>query len=527
MSRRLLTALFVAVLLPGAALADSGYSPEVPGPGEKDGLHWNAATGAYRFAVHHLTAFDLDRDGTGSPLDTWAEHRLRWSPSLTCGPVRMKVELDVIEGHLLGAVEDLSPDHRRLDRRADFYGRDFSHFLVREAFVEYLSPVGLIKVGQMTSRYGSGILSNQGVDDDDRFGLRRHGDVVDRVIFATTPFLPMTGPKTWGQYLTFILAGDLVFRDENAVLLDGDRAWMANAGVFYRDPRWTNGFVFTWRTQEDDDGDSLLAYAFNLNGQNRFALTRDEKKKPDLELTFDYELACIVGETTRFQQIGSEDGLDLNSFGGLGRLGLTSAATGLTGEIEVGYASGDNDPYDDTSHAFFFDPDYDVGLIFFDEMLPLITARAVEISSDPAHLGSVPKGLDLVPTQGRVTNAFYIFPQLRWRAPWNLGPHVKKLQILLGGLVITTPAKLAHPYYTFENGGVPANHLGRQTSSTYVGTEVLAGIRANVWAWPDHVGFDLRVDQSYFIPGDALKDPSGATIDPVWKILASVALRWQ
>ena len=93
--------------------------------------------------------------------------------------------------------------------------------------------------------------------------------------------------------------------------------------------------------------------------------------------------------------------------------------------------------------------------------------------------------------------------------------------------MITTPAKLAHSYYTFENGGVPTNHLGRQTSSTYAGTEILAGIRANVWAWPDHVGFDVRLDQSYFIPGDALKAPSGATIDPVWKILTSVALRWQ
>ena len=379
----------------------------------------------------------------------------------------------------------------------------------------------------MTSSYGSGILSNNGEDDVDRFGLRRHGDVVERVLFATTPFLPGAGGKPWSRYLTFILAGDLVFRDENAVLLDGDRAWMANVGVFYRDPRRTNGVVFTWRTQEDDDGDSLLAYALNFNGKNRLALTRDGEGTPDLELTLDYELAYILGETTRFQQIGSEHGLDLSGLGFMGRLGVVSRATGITGELEVGYASGDNDPYDDTSHAFFFAPDYDVGLIFFDEMLPLITARSVEISSDPAHLDTVPKGLDLVPTQGRVTNTFYVFPQLRWKAPWNLGPHVETLQVLLGGLVITTPAKLAHPYYTFENGGVPTNHLGRETSSTYAGTELLAGIRANVWAWHDHIGFDLRLDQSYFIPGDALKDPAGDTIDPVWKLLASAALRWR
>jgi len=527
MLRRLLPLAGAVLLLPAAALGDGGYRPEVPGPGEEDGFRWNVATGAYRFAAHHLTAFDLDRDGTGSPLDTWAEHRVRWSPSMTWGPVRIMVELDVVEGHLLGATEDLSSEYRRLDRRAEYDGRDFSNLLLREAFLEYRSPVGLLKIGQMTSSYGAGILSNRGIDDDDRFGLRRHGDVVDRFLLATTPFLPATGPKTWGEHLTLVLAGDLVFRDENAVLLDGDRAWMANAGVFYRHPRWTNGFVFTWRTQKDDDGDSLLAYAFNLNGNNRLALTLDAAGGPDLELTLDYELAWITGNTTRFQQIGSEDGLDLLAFGGMGRLGVASEATGLTGEVEIGYASGDNDPYDDTSHAFFFDPDYDVGLIFFDEMLPLITARAAEISADPAHLNVAPKGLDLVPTQGRVTNAFYVFPQLRWRTPWNLGAHIEKIQVMAGGLVITTPAALAHPYYTFENGGVPANHLGRETSSAYAGTELLAGVRAKLWAWPDHAGFDLRLDQSCFLPGSALKDPAGDTSHPVWKTLASVALRWR
>ena len=527
MHRRFLSLLLVAFFIPAAALADSGYRSEMPEPGDEEGLRWNALEGEYRFVVHHLTAFDLDRDGTGSPMGTWGEHRLHWEPSLVWGPVGIYFDLDFVEGHLLGDTEDLSPDYRRLDRRAEYDGRGFNTFPMRQAYLEYLSPVGLLKIGQMTSSYGSGILSNDGVDDDDRFGIRRHGDVVERVLFATTPFLPMTGPNRWGQHLTFVLAGDLVFDDENAVLLDGDRAWMANAGVFYRDPRWTNGFVFTWRTQEDDDGDSVLAYAFNVNGKNRFALTRNAEGNPDLELTFDYELAYIMGETTRFQQIGSEDGLDISSLGFMSRLGVTSKATGLTGEVELGYASGDNDPYDDTSHAFFFDPDYNVGLIFFGEMLPLISARAVEISSDPAHLETLPKGLDLVPTQGRVSNAFYIFPQLRWRAPWNLGSHVENLQVLVGGLVITTPAMLSHSYYTYENGGVPTNHLGRETSSTYAGTEILAGIRANIWAWHEHIGFNVRLDQSYFIPGDALKDPSGATIDPVWKILASVSMLWQ
>ncbi|MBM4373287.1 MAG: hypothetical protein FJ098_16645, partial [Deltaproteobacteria bacterium] len=511
---RTLTVLLIGLLGPLPAGADTGYCPVVPPVGQGDGLCWNALPAAYRVAVQHLGAFALDREGTGSPLHDLAEHRLRWSPAIAWGPLRFKAELDVVEGLIAGDREDFAPEYRRMDRRADYEGRGFGGFLFREAYLEYLSPVGLVRLGQMTSRYGLGILSNEGADDDDRFGLRSRGDIVDRLLFATTPFLPLTGPDGWGRYLTFLLAGDLVFRDENAVLTDGDEAWMVNAGVFWRDPRWTNGFVFTWRTQRDRDGDSLQAYAFNVNGQNRFALTTRDGE-PDLELRFEYELAYLLGETTRFQQFGSEDGLDLSGLGVVGRLALTSRATGLAGEFEAGYASGDSNPYDGTSHAFFFDPDYNVGMVFFEDMLPLITARSVEISSDPAHLATAPKGLDMVPTQGRVTNTFYFFPQLRWTLPWDMTAHVEKVQVLLGGLVIMTPARLAHSYYSFENGGVPVNHLGRPTDSPYAGTEFLAGLRARLWVWPEHAGVDLRLDQSLFLPGDALRDPAGETIDPV------------
>ena len=247
---------------------------------------------------------------------------------------------------------------------------------------------------------------------------------------------------------------------------------------------------------------------------------------PDLSLYLNYEAIWINGSTTRFQQLGSEDGLDISSLGAVARLGIEAAKVGLAGEVEVGYASGDKNPYDDESHAFFFDPDYNVGMIFFDEMLPLITARSVEISADPAHLDTVPKGLDLVSSQGRATNTFYIMPQLRY----TLLPetrYVEKLQVLAGALFLTSPAKLAHSYYTFENGGVATNHLGRETDSNFLGTEILAGLRFKAWPWVDHLGISIRTDFAYFIPGAALKDPAGNSPDNVWKISTGAALHWQ
>jgi hypothetical protein len=520
--------LFLACLLPGMVLAQKGYSPVVKMGPESD-LAWNIFTGQYRFLFHHIDPYRLDAEGTASPMQDWGEHRLRYSPALAWEGLGIRADIDFFGGQLFGDHEDLAPDCRRLDRRATDTGLSSDGFLVRQLFVQFHSPIGLLKVGQMTSEYGLGIIANSGEEDDSRFGVRRYGDIVERILFMTTPFKPLQGKKKWGEYLTLFASGDLVYQDENAVEADGDRAAQVNVGLYYRHPSLTNGVVFTYRSQTDADGDVVKAYLLNANGRNRMVAARRAagpgKEVPALTLFLDYELVYLTGHTNRFQQLGSPDGLEVNSLGFAGRLGFETWF-GLDFEAEVGYASGDNNPYDDESHAFFFDPDYNVGLVFFEEMLPLITARSVEISADPAHNATSPKGLDLVPTQGRVTNAVYLLPQLRY----SFRPRtrfVEKLQVMAGPLFIFTPARLSHGYYTFENGGVATNHLGRQTDSDYVGCELLAGLRAVFWPFPEHIGLAVRLDQSYFIPGDALADPDGEKPDGVWKIIAGASLLWR
>ena len=524
MNRISLPAFLLLLLSPSAVFADSGYSPEVKMMAP--GLQWNPMAGQYRFAMHHTGSFVLDRDGTPGPMRDWGEHRVRWSPAFSWGRVGLKVEMDVVSGQLFGDHEDFSPDSRRLERRDADHGAGFDGLHLREAYAQVLTPVGLIRVGQMTSRYGLGILANSGADDDSRFGVRRYGDIVDRALLALKPFAPLTGRNRWGDYLTIVLAGDLVYRDENAIWADGDRAYMGNAGLFYRHPAFANGLVFTYRTQEDSDGDELEAFVLNVNGSNRFSLAGTEEAGDLLALTLGYEIVGLMGHTDRFQQLGSPEGLDLESLGGVGRLGLEVASLGLEVELEVGYASGDGDPYDDESHAFFFDPDYNVGLIFFDEMLPLITARSVEISSDPVNMETPPKGLDLIPSQERVTNSLYYFPQVRYNFS-PASPFLEKVGVLVGALILTTPSDFAHSYYTFENGGVAANHQGRPTDSSYLGTELLAGFRVKSWPWSDHVGLSLNLDQSHVLPGQALADVDGNTPDPVWKVLGAAALEWR
>ena len=515
-----------------AARAGMSYTPEVQ-PRTDDGqVTYNPVKGGYRLLFHHQSTYDVDAVGTKNPIENWGESRLRFSPSLNWRDLYLKIEADILEGQIFGDHEDFASGFDRLDRRSRNDGLEISDILLRETYLQWCSKAGVLKAGHMTSGSGLGMLANTGRDEEGRFGVKRYGDIVERLSFSSAPFLPLTGKGRWGEHLTFFVAADLVFRDENADLIEGDLAPAASVGILYRHPDYTNGLVFTYRRQEDDDGDRLRAFVLNLNGRNRFALTAADRGGEtgsdgfETALGLDYEFAALLGSTTRFEQLGAEEGLDLKGFGLVARLRQEFVSIGLDVEFEFGYASGDNNPYDDESTAFYFDPDYNVGLIFFDEMLPLITARSVDEMTDPERITAVPKGIDLVPSQGRVTNTIYYLPQISYVPPLGLGLD-ERLRLMLGALVLTTPARFSHAYYTFENGGTPTNHLRARTKSSYLGTELLAGVHFGLWPKQRHIALNLVLEHATFLPGEGLADGDGGLPDPVWKIIAGAELEWQ
>ena len=94
-------------------------------------------------------------------------------------------------------------------------------------------------------------------------------------------------------------------------------------------------------------------------------------------------------------------------------------------QVEVGYASGDANPFDDQANGFTMNRDYKVGLVLFDEVMLFQTQNAARRLSDPALLGAPPPGLDLLPTEGAITNALYLKPTLRWK-PGFLGGRLRR-----------------------------------------------------------------------------------------------------
>src|SRR5205814_10196177 len=90
-------------------------------------------------------------------------------------------------------------------------------------------------------------------------------------------------------------------------------------------------------------------------------------------------------------------------------------------EMEGGFASGDANPFDDQATGFQMNRDFKVGLVLFDEVMLFQTQNAARRLSDPALVGASPPGLDLLPTEGAVTNALYLKPTLRWKPDFLSG----------------------------------------------------------------------------------------------------------
>ena len=108
--------------------------------------------------------------------------------------------MDVVNGVAFG---DLAQGVAPQELRSDEYGYPGVRF--RYLYMDWETPIGLLRVGQMGFSWGLGIVANDG-DTPTVFGDYRYGDLVRRVMIATRP-LGRTNP------LVVALAGDWVATD--------------------------------------------------------------------------------------------------------------------------------------------------------------------------------------------------------------------------------------------------------------------------------------------------------------------------
>ncbi len=456
------TTLLTLFLLPAALAADpsaDGDAAAAPAateasPSSDDGFHLGS-TGELRLLGSLPPDYLVDDEGhmvgQGPVLDT----RLRAGLHLDRGSWRVATEWDLFEGQAVGDPWDIRGTE-------DARHRDVVDVLRGDAFqARELAMSGMVgkinlEAGLMTSHWGLGMVANDG-SRDPVFGRNDFGDRVIRLQLATRPFKGGQTP------LTLVLAGDRVVEDgiaEWSPLSGGDSAWQGIASAIWsKKPGQVLGVYAVYRDQTESDGERTT----------RAGVVDVYVDQPatagDWQLRAAAEVAGIFGRTTTAQSYNSRDGLGVQSAGLTALLSATPSSGRTRGMLRGGWASGDGDPDDASSHDFTFNRDFDAGMVLFDEVQGALDAATYAQLTDPAHSGGAPEGADALVAEGAFRHAAFAQPVLGARPlDW--------LDAQAGVMFAWSTSPIGQAYQTYRNGGVPANHLGQPTSGHYLGTEI-------------------------------------------------------
>jgi hypothetical protein len=433
---------------------------------------------------------------------------------------------------------------------ADYYARDdgrdaWSYIELRWAYAQFLTKIGLFRVGQQSNHWGMGVLANDG-DHPSLFGDYRGGNMVEQILFATKPA---------GKDSPFAIAlgGNLVYQDWQARLYRGDIAFQGVLAGFYDKGPNQIGVFATLRSQQTDKtaapyagySDDITAAAVDVAGH----FAQPIPGNPSTYLTGAGEVAFILGSTNELRsadQALTGQTTEIQSYGGAATLGVVheariaeAAPSGqvpvkttplmaaedprtwgdIAAQLEVGYASGDANPYDTTEHRFTFDPNHKVGLVLFDEVMRWQTARASTAAQDPLlQNGTRPTpGVNLLPSNGGVFGAEYIYPTVVVRPkPW--------LDLKAGALFAQTTADLVDPYRVATEGAY-VNYRGGDAKRHDLGVELDGGFEFRL-RLERALRIQLGAEGGVLIPGGAFADANGIIMNAPWLVELRAGLQY-
>ena len=484
---------------------------------------WDAR-GHLRARIDGTTDPALDPQGTTSGSTLWGSSRAvvgaDWKPN---DVTHVELELEALNGRFAGEMTEVGTaysDDVFARRRADT--RDLGRILPRKLSATFTAPrVGRFSVGAQLFSWGTGMLANDGAGDPD-FGDPDTGDVVARVSYRAAPWHQRDDAPSGLRGLSFFLAGDLVLRDDRASLFDGDLAASGMVGFRLTHPRVDVGAFGMARWQQDrqdplrPDDAPTQTLVFPVDVHARALLTRPEAPH---RLILEGEVAVIAGSTDRpYTDEALVDGASVLGLGTVVRLRYDHDPSRFTARIEVGYASGDDDRQDATVQGFAFHTDHNVGLVLFDQVLPLLTARALDqaATADPAPAST--SGGRFTVNQGAVSNAVYLNPVLRWRP-------IAGLDLRAGYVAAWTAADFVDVYQSALNGGAPTTPGGIQPGTRDLGHEVDLAIRYLI-GLPRALSLELGVEGGVLLPGSAFDGIAGSRLDTQWLGRGRVDFRW-
>ena len=352
----------------------------------------------------------------------------------------------------------------------DFFGRNNNTFKLKRAWMEFKVPVGVVRVGRQESHWGMGLLSNHGNGFDDTYGENHLGSTFDRVVFATRPIAiaqSIAGKADTGIPFFVAVGVDRLVEDP----LDIYYGYKCSPGLVQgTDPTYdsrcdtgdpTGGTTPDgitdldhdyiddtrtadqrgtdwWIDNKDDAWEIVLVAVYRGEGLNwggkaadftmgAYGIMRQhEETASDVLIAdayakllyrgiyFESEVLHIRGRTSGLALPGAFDEFsdlpnplykEANIWGYVARGGYQQESWSAV--METGFASGDDNVADDKLTVRALHPDYNVGLILYEEVMARVTATTWTDAANPLW------------SQGGVWSSRYIFPTLTWKPMKN------------------------------------------------------------------------------------------------------------
>ena len=377
---------------------------------------------------------------------------------------------------------------------------------LHQAYVEYLSPVGLWRLGARRAQWGLGLVAG---------GRSAYTTLTHHFHFETPS--DRTAGLTYAAkmgHVTAGLSGGFVWQDENAEFASGDRAQQAVMVLRYQPSKtaWF-GVYGAYRRQRDADDSILEVSLIDTAGEWELPVGASDR------LRLAAEVAYLTGRTDRSLSeaavAAGRDTMDLSALGGALVAGFETMNRRLALELEAGYASADRNPEDNTLNRFTFDDNFGVGMILFPSLLRMSHETSVEQASDLSRVGQPQRGIEHLKTQGRVAGATYLNPRVSYR----LGSGSRQVGLHAGAVLAGLPQGSADPYQSFRQGR-PVNAFGRDSASD-LGIELNAAL---TWSAKLQRRYAVRLSLEGALaqPGQALS-PEDA--EPITMVRTGFVLR--
>ncbi|MCB9598893.1 MAG: hypothetical protein H6720_00795 [Sandaracinus sp.] len=494
-----------AFLEPEAVAANEAVAPEADAPAAPTLYRARgpfALTGEYRFRFHAMTDLALQtQERTGYPdelgQNLFGTQWLRLTPRLAGRGVELVGQIDLFDGVVFGD-RTVGVDTAELprDEHDSFRAGGVDP---RWLYLSWRSPVGLIRAGLQPSHWGLGLLANDG-DHEVPFGDYRYGNRNIRLLFATRPF---------GADVPFnvIVAGDLVYSDPIAQLRDDERAWQAVMAALYGDEDRGVGAYVVYRHQTSDAlgggpipaqiEEKLKVWIVDFFARWEFSEPSGGKLFAGFEGAYFHGTANLARTTENPQQ-------DV-------RQGMWAMQVGREGEtvdavLEGGWTSGDANPEDDTQRRSTMHPDHRIGLILFPELLAWSTARAANLARSDELVGRPSPGSDLLPTDGGVSGAAYLFNH------YTIRP-VEWLDLRAGWVWGRATTDVVDPYRARAESR-QVGWRGGDRRSRDLGVEVDASAIAHL-SLPRDLDLELGIEGGVAVPGRAFDDADGGRMSTI------------